>query len=901
MLGLIMSGYLLLNLFWRTRPVPLRFRSLSLVTAILFLPAILALPSSPYGKEGWGLRGAAAAQERSSTPAVPSAAEADRLFQQCAEQLQTGYFRDALQTCQQVLAIRQQLNDKAGIADALTHTGEVLLNLSEYETALESLNLAIELYKQLNNPAGEAVALNHIGFVYRRQGKYSQALKSHRQALQIAQKIAKLEVEGESLHNIAAVSADLGEYGEALELYRQALAIRRQVGDKRGEGRTLNNIAGVYDTLGDSKQALESYQQALAIRQEIGDRAGAGRILNNIGVLYRQQAEYSQAIAYFERALPALQETGDRASLNSTLNSLGALYESAGKYPEALASYQQALALAREIGDKPGARKALSNIGFAFARQNQPELGIVFYKQAVNITEAIRQDLRQLSREQQQSYTETVADTYRSLADLLLRQNRVLEAQQVLDLLKVQELDDYLKTVRGNERTSGGVELLPSEQRVSAEWARIQDRAIQLGKELAELQKIPPAFLSRSQQSRRAELEKIQQEIRQQFSEFSRRPEVVARVRDLDQTAAGENLDFPSLNRLQETLQKLQRGKTANTPVLLYPLVLEDRLELVLVSADSPPIHRTVPVRREELNKAIVAFRQALTNRTKSVAKVQQSARLLYGWLIQPVENDLAQASAQTILYAPDGQLRYLPLAALFDGKQWLAQRFSVNNITAASLTNFDSPPQNQPRILAGAFTTGSYSVWVGTRQFPFVGLPFAGREVENLAALFPGTTKLLDRDFSRDATVPRMNQYSTVHLATHAEFVSGQPEDSFILFGDGSRATLTDVGNWKLSNVDLVVLSACKTGVGGVLGNGVEILGFGYQMQQAGARASVASLWSVDDRSTQVFMDAFYGALKTGTVTKVEALRTAQISLIAGNYRHPYYWAPFILIGNGL
>ncbi|MCU0518503.1 MAG: CHAT domain-containing protein [Oscillatoria sp. Prado101] len=883
--------------------LPSHFRSLPLVTAILLLPAILALPSSPYGRGSWGVRVATAAQERSSKPAIPSAAEADRLFQQGAEQLRTGYFREALQTYQQVLEIRLKLNDKAGVAETLNRMGEVRANLSEYELAISNLNQALALYKEVNDRAGEAEALNFLGFVYRKLGYYSRSLELHRQALQIAKKIAKLEVEGESLHNIAAVSADLGEYGEALELYRQALAIRRQVRDKRGEGRTLNNIAGVYDTLGDQKQALELYQQALAIREEIGDRAGVGRILNNIGVLYRQQAEYSQAMAYFERALPALQEIGDRASLNSTLNSLGALYESAGKYPEALASYQQALAIAREIGDKPGARKALSNIGFVFARQNQPELGIVFYKQAVNITESIRQYLRQLSLEQQESYTETVADTYRSLADLLLRENRVLEAQQVLDLLKVQELDDYLKTVRGNERTSGGVELLPQEQRLWAEQTGIQDRAIQLGKELAELQKIPPEpiLLRYYQQLRRAELEKIQQEIRQQFRDFSRRPEVVARVRELDQTAAGENLNLPSLNRLRETLQKLERRESGKTPVVLYPLVLEDRLELVIVSASSPPIHRTVPVRREELIKAIAAFREALTNRTKSIIKVQQSARSLYGWLIQPVENDLAQASAEIILYAPDGQLRYIPLAALFDGKQWLAQRFSVNNITAASLTNFDSPPQNQPRILAGAFTTGSYSITVGTRQFPLVGLPFAGREVENLAALFPGTTKLLDRDFSRDATVSRMNQYSTVHLATHAEFFSGEPEDSFILFGDGSRATLKDVGNWKLSNVDLVVLSACKTGVGGVLGNGVEILGFGYQMQQAGARASVASLWSVDDRSTQVLMDAFYAALKTGTATKVEALRTAQISLIAGNYRHPYYWAPFILIGNGL
>jgi CHAT domain-containing protein len=172
------------------------------------------------------------------------------------------------------------------------------------------------------------------------------------------------------------------------------------------------------------------------------------------------------------------------------------------------------------------------------------------------------------------------------------------------------------------------------------------------------------------------------------------------------------------------------------------------------------------------------------------------------------------------------------------------------------------------------------------------------------------------------------MNDYSVVHLATHAAFVTGQPEESFILFGDGSRSTLRDVGSWRLPNVDLMVLSACETGLGDKLGDGKEVLGFGYQMQQTGARAAIASLWKVDDGGTQALMNAFYAALENGNTTKAEALRQAQITLITGDYTalgqqrglevqqrisnsvspqvnsrlsHPYYWAPFILIGNGL
>jgi CHAT domain-containing protein len=173
------------------------------------------------------------------------------------------------------------------------------------------------------------------------------------------------------------------------------------------------------------------------------------------------------------------------------------------------------------------------------------------------------------------------------------------------------------------------------------------------------------------------------------------------------------------------------------------------------------------------------------------------------------------------------------------------------------------------------------------------------------------------------------MRRYPITHLATHAAFVQGQPDESFIVFGDGERVTLRDIRRWNLPNTDLIVLSACETAVGEQqLGSGVEILGLGYQMQQAGARAAIASLWQVNDGGTQVLMNAFYAALSQG-MTKAEALRQAQNALITGNFssqengtragiaiinaqqglsrqviaslNHPYYWSPFILIGNGL
>jgi CHAT domain-containing protein len=428
-----------------------------------------------------------------------------------------------------------------------------------------------------------------------------------------------------------------------------------------------------------------------------------------------------------------------------------------------------------------------------------------------------------------------------------------------------------------------------------------------------QLRSIPESNRSPQQQQRIDLLVQLEKDINAQFNRFLESDEIKQLAQQLSSTARDQNINLEDLNKLRSTLQKLNA-------VMLYPLVLDDRLELIITLPNTPPIRRTVPVKKEVLNAAIVEFRQALQDPTIDAKPIAQK---LYQWLVQPLETDLKQAKIGSIIYAPDGQLRYIPLAALYDGQQWLTQRYRINNITARSLTDFNRPAQSQLRVLSGAFVQGQYKFEVGGSKFSFAGLPFAGKEVEQVSTLIPGGTKLVDQAFSLAAIEPKLNEYSIVHFATHGAFVPGKPEDSFLLFGNGDRPNLRNIQDWSLQNVDLVVLSACETGIGGKLGNGEEILGLGYQFQRAGARATIASLWQVDDGGTQALMSQFYAALK-GKVSTSEALRTAQIALITqgnstvGNPRglkvepsmdfpqikgkldHPYYWSPFILIGNG-
>ncbi|MBD2093475.1 CHAT domain-containing protein [Microcoleus sp. FACHB-1515] len=741
----------------------------------------------------------------------------------------------------------------------------------------------------------------------------------------LAQTVSDRKAEADRLFQQGIQQHRVSQFREALQSWEQALSIYREIGNRQGEGNALLSLGIAYFSLGQYQQAIDLYEQQLIIVRDMGDRQNEGNALNNLGLAYQSLGQYQRAIDLYEQRLVIAREIGDRPGEGIALSNLGVAYATLKQYQRAIDFYQQSLSITQDTGNRALEGVTLSNIGRLLALQDQPELAIVFLKQSVNVRESIRGELRGAERELQQSYTDTIADDYRRLADLLLQQDRILEAQRILDLLKVQELEDYLQDMQRSGRTETGIELAAPEAQIRDRQQAITNRAIAIGQELAQLRQIDSQQRSSQQTARIAQLEAMQTEVVAEFEAFIYSDEVQALVAQLSRETRQQDLvaELDDLIVLQDNLAKLEQNA-----VLIYPLILEDRLELVLVTPNSPPTRYPVNVDRAQLNETIVAFRSALQDPRSNPQPIAQQ---LYEWLIAPMAQDLAAIDAQTILYAPDGVLRYIPLAALHDGNQWLAQNFRINNITAASLSDLNLQPVQQPEILAAAFEQGSFSFQVGERDFNFAGLPFAGEEVENLAATFPGTREYVDTAFTPDAIVPIMDDYSIVHLATHAAFVQGAPSDSFILFGNGDRITLEEIKTWRgrFRQVDLIVLSACETGVGESLGNGEEILGFGYLMQQAGARAAIASLWTVSDGGTQVLMNAFYAALENGH-TKAEALQLAQQALITGdfsavgaprgngtvvardtrtglspdvsnNLSHPYYWAPFILIGNGL
>jgi tetratricopeptide (TPR) repeat protein len=601
----------------RLHLVSLGFTTLLLSVTSPFLPPSLSL-SPPVAQ----------AQTNQDRKAI-----ADRLFREGFYLIAGDNFERAIRKFNQALLIYQEIGDKAGVGKTLSNIGYVYYRKKEYEQALNYLQQALPIQREVGDGEEQKTTLNVMRRTYDDQGlqlvnrsQYREAIEKFQQALVINRKLGQKDAEGLTLNQIGIAYTNLGEYELALNSYQQALAIpppyfaeyrgamlfntgrlyqalgqyelalkfyqesldlsrkpvllvsgRGAIGSIGGEVRNLNAIATIHSRLGKYELALKFYQEALAVVKTIDDKIDKKNLeavtLQNIGFVYREQGKYEQALQVLQQALTIIKPLGYKQSEGVTIGNIGEVYFEQGQYELARKYYQQSLVILQEFGDQADRANALNNIGYLLEKQHQPELAIAFFKQSVNVREEIRKNIKGLPQELQQSYTETIAKDYRYLADLLLKQDRVLEAQQVLDLLKVQELEDYLSNVRGNEQTAQGIPNTPSEQQIQQGYEAILNRAIQLGKELVQLESILPANRTPAQQQRIIELRKNQQQITQQFDEFLQSPAVTALTAQLRQVTGGETLNLANFNSLRDNLHKLQQNA-----VILYPLVLDDRL-----------------------------------------------------------------------------------------------------------------------------------------------------------------------------------------------------------------------------------------------------------------------------------------------------------------------------------
>lgn len=330
--------------------------------------------------------------------------------------------------------------------------------------------------------------------------------------------------------------------------------------------------------------------------------------------------KFSAAIHSIEQALAIFKQLNNPVKEGNTLDSLGTVYKNFKRYEQAFVYYQKALVIVKEFGNHSTEKVTLSNIGSLFEMLNQAELAIIFYKQSVNVTESIRKDLRTLPLEQQESYTQTVADTYRRLADLLLSQGR-LEAQQVLELLKIQELRDFTRNARAGGETSG-IALARIEEEILNKYGTL----IVFGQQVYECEQKKCSTLSQL----RDQLDVLTQKFQQDANAFRKTLQ--------DRLAKDPALLEPE--QLRSTAAKIVTTQPGT--ILIYPLVLKDKIRILLASraGEKGVVFHSfeTPVDQQQLWKTVNQFRIQLSNREDETA-IKTTSQQLYKWLIQPLED----------------------------------------------------------------------------------------------------------------------------------------------------------------------------------------------------------------------------------------------------------------------
>jgi CHAT domain-containing protein len=621
-----------------------------------------------------------------------------------------------------------------------------------------------------------------------------------------------------------------------------------------GTAEAINDLAGALSDLARYEQALPLQLRSLAIREKVlgPEHPGTALALNNLASTY-------SALAHHEKALPL------------QLRSLAIREKALG--PE-----------------HPDTALAMSNLASTYLDSNQTELAAAMLKSAVNTYQVIRERVSQIGATELSSYTKSISGTYQRLASVLTDQGRLAEAQMVLDMLKEDEQFDFIRRSSSADPRRTRIGYTPTEERWMSRYREIADRLAALGREEQALQKQAKLGLTDEQKKRQAVLLADLKVAQTAFVSFleQMRQEFAAKG-----PARAVEFTESSVKALAE-LQDLLKG--LGDDVALLRIYLTDENVNFLLTTPGVQLARSVKIKTQDLSRQVAEFGRLLRDPKSDPLPAAQA---LYKLLLAPVEQDLQQAGAKTVMLSLDGVLRYLPFGVLHDGQRFALQRWNLPIYTSVVRERLrDATNANWQAVGLG----------VTRAHGSFKALPAVRTEMNSIirtgaSGVLPGEVHLDEAFTAQRLKAVSQRQFSVVHVASHFQFSPGTEVNSFLLLGDGSQLTLGDIRtqNYRFDDVDLLTLSACDTGLGGGRDQrGREIEGFGVIAQQQGAKAVLATLWQVADSSTATLMGDMYLRRTQSGLSKIEALRQAQVALASQpRTAHPFYWAPFILMGN--
>lgn len=865
-----------------------------------------------------------------SAPPTDLAAQIDDLFKQCYEQINAkGQFERARELAQQALDLSEKAGDKVRAATALVYLGAAYAYQGRLTEAVEVAQKNVALARETGDKKVLEQALNSLAGTLGESGRYEESLRYFYEGLAVAREMGDATMQYMSLLNIGEAYVRSGDPDEAEAPLQEALKRAHELKGtdplsppaKKATEMALLNLGSMEIARQHYQAALKYYEQVHASRPEsplwvVTALAGMAEVHERLGGA-------REAIDLLQEAIP-LAEKGASGLLYARLVShLGANQESLGHLEDALASQNRALAFIHQAGGNPDYEWQIeTRIGHVQRALGRHEEALEHYRKSIDGIEHLR-SVALNTEEGRAGVLAKSRETYAETADLLYELHRANEALATAERGRARAFLDTLA-----ESRIGLADELSPEQRKREDAILTRISAAQKGLWTGNISVGEKRKHEAELTSAEEDLEELHVDLRRSNPRYA-------------------SIEYPEPVSLDQIQSQLLDNRTA-----LVEYLLGDSRSLVWVVTKGGFEAFVLPPRKE-IEEQVTAYRKALSEPPstltvhRSLAEIDRLGSRLYRSIFEPVQ--VAVGEARSLIIVPDGSLEYLPFEALVTGSRhppsgeirlsYLAEKTAIVYGPSASAlaavrgmnrervapakmllafgdpaTTFSSTPApGAPTSQVGVSdprTRGqSPAEAYAERGFSLARLPHTRDEVLAIGKLFPASQRqVFLGDEAREERVKseKLDNYRFIHFASHGFLDEMKPGRSGILLSRAPQSAddgilhMGEIMRLRM-NADLVTLSACSTGLGKLV-NGEGILGLTRAIFYAGARNVAVSLWNVDDSATATLMESFYRSLNH-RLSQNEAMRQAKLTLLRSPqalWRHPYFWAAFVIEGEG-
>jgi len=783
--------------------------------------------------------------------------------------------------------------------------------LKMYTHFLNLNNKALLIAKNINHTSEKARCLNNIGISFYSTNNYSKALIHYGEALSLlSDHVGNYDLSA-VLNNIGATYLDLGDYDKAISYLGRALEIDTNLNDFEGRSAELRNLAATYrrkwifsKNRNDIYLSFELNIESLAVASKTGNKADEIAALNNIGLAHATEGNYDQALKYFNSAINEANKSRYFSEALNLLTNIGFVFIEKGNPREAEEHFRKGLELALRAGRDEILWELYFGLGQCLEKRMQIEAAAACYEKAIGTIDLMRSRLA--LDDLKAGFLRDKMKAYEALLNLLYirkEKEQTLNYEQVIfELIERAKARSFLEELERTERfTSNGNHhpLRKEEEDLSRKISRTISALI--SPYLGEIQ--------RNELLNRLELEE---------DDYTN---LLNRIKTEEADTSG--IASPLVVSVLQMKEKYLEERSA----LLEYFLGEKKSYGILISKNDLILKELPP--RAEVEDSLMAYLRLLASPPNGGFQGIPAARRIYQDFIFPFEAALSP-NISHLIFVPDGVLHYLPFETLVRDNsithepKYLIELYDISYAPSASSLAYliDKGRQGQHKKTLLAVGDPDYlpehgRIFLGGRRyenalrdiyldegFELSSLPHTKKEVHRLARCFPGgqVDMLLESQAKEEGIKGRsLKEYRIIHFACHGFLDEKIPMRSALVLtlDDDSQEDgflqAREIANLTL-DAELVVLSACQTGRGR-LENAEGVFGLPRMFFYAGARATISSLWKINDKSTSEIMPEFYRRLAAGE-TKVRALRLAKLDMLKSRFSHPFYWAAFVLNG---